>query len=98
MARMVGEVRRVVCVNPDYLVQLGRPVLPEDLGQRPGMTFIGLDSPDRWDFRSDGQAQSVRLVLAGINSAEAAIDAAIAGHGVRACCPIKLQQNKVPVS
>lgn len=83
MARKVGAVRRVVCASPNYLAQQGRPVLPEDLGQHACITFTGLGSPDRWDFVSDGLPLSVRVrSRLAVNSAEAAIDAAIAGLGV----------------
>lgn len=83
MARKVGEVRRVVCASPNYLAQHDRPVVPEDLAQHPCISFTGLGSPDRWDFMSDGLPQSVRVrSRLAVNSAEAAIDAAIAGLGV----------------
>jgi DNA-binding transcriptional LysR family regulator len=83
MARQVGAVRRVVCASPNYLAQHGRPILPEDLAQHSCITFTGLGSPDRWDFVSDGLPLSVRVrSRLAVNSAEAAIDAAIAGLGV----------------
>jgi DNA-binding transcriptional LysR family regulator len=83
MARKVGAVRRVVCASPAYLAQHGWPGVPEDLAHHRCVTFTGLGNPDRWDFGSDGlqKSVSVRSRLA-VNTAEAAIDAAIAGLGV----------------
>ena len=83
MARKVGAVRRVVCASPAYLAQHGRPGVPEDLAQHQCVTFTGLGNPDRWDFGSDGLQKSVRVrSRLAVNTAEAAIDAAIAGLGV----------------
>ena len=83
MAIKVGEVRRVVCASPAYLAQHGTPALPEDLGQHRCVTFTGLGNPDRWDFGSDGLQTSVRVrSRLMVNTAEAAIDAAVAGLGL----------------
>ena len=83
MAMKVGEVRRVVCASPAYLAQHGTPALPDDLGQHQCVTFAGLGNPDRWDFGSGGHQTSVRVrSRLMVNTAEAAIDAAIAGLGL----------------
>lgn len=83
MAMKVGEVRRVVCASPDYLEGYGTPIEPSYLSRHQCVTFSGLDSPDRWAFNVRGKDKSApiksRLV---VNTAEAAIDAAIAGLGL----------------
>ncbi|MEO8242442.1 MAG: LysR family transcriptional regulator [bacterium] len=83
MAVKVGAVRRVVCASPAYLAQHGTPVMPEDLGQHQCVTFSGLGNQDRWDFGPDGLQKSVRVrSRLMVNTAEAAIDAAVAGLGL----------------
>jgi DNA-binding transcriptional LysR family regulator len=83
MALKVGTVRRVVCASPAYLARHGTPVRPDDLAAHHCVTFDGLGSANRWAFPSGGQDKPVpirsRLV---VNTAEAAIDAAIAGLGL----------------
>lgn len=79
----VGAVRRVVCASPAYLAEHGTPVAPECLGQHQCVTFTGLGNPDRWEFGSDGLQKSVRVrSRLMVNTAEAAIDAAIATLGL----------------
>jgi DNA-binding transcriptional LysR family regulator len=77
----LGAVRRVVCASPDYLARRGRPALPGDLAAHDCVTFEGL--PQAWTFgrgRSEiAVAVHSRLV---VNTAEAAVDAAVAGVGV----------------
>lgn len=78
-ARKVGEVRRVICASPAYLAARGRPSSPEDLTHHNCVTFESLTQPNRWVF--DHQSVQVRSRLA-VNTAEAALDAAMAGLGV----------------
>ena len=79
----VGAVRRVVCGSPAYFAERGAPQNLHDLTAHDCITFEGLASPTVWTFRTGKSAISVpvhsRLV---INTAEAAIDAAIAGFGI----------------
>lgn len=83
MAVKVGTVRRVVCASPAYLALHGTPVAPDDLGRHQCVTFTGLGSPGRWIFEACGVEKSVpiRSRLA-VNTAEAAIDATVAGLGL----------------
>ncbi len=83
MAVRLGAVRRVVCASPDYLAAQGTPLEPDDLSGHRCITFVGLDSPDRWSFRVGGRDRTVpvRSRLA-VNTAEAAVDAAVAGVGL----------------
>ena len=79
----VSTVRRVVCASPDYLVRHGTPLTPGDLAHHACVTFTGLGNPDRWTFSEQGtdKVVTIRSRLA-VNTAEVAIDAAIAGLGV----------------
>jgi DNA-binding transcriptional LysR family regulator len=83
VATRVGSVRRVVCGSPAYFGGRGTPMSPGELDTHDGITFEGLTSPRAWTF-TDGRSEvSVaihsRLI---VNTAEAAIDAAIAGVGI----------------
>jgi DNA-binding transcriptional LysR family regulator len=83
IAVRVGEVRRVVCASPAYFAERGVPVHPDDLIDHDGVIFDGLPSSASWMFRVDRAdvAIPVRSRLT-VNSANAAIDAAIAGLGI----------------
>jgi DNA-binding transcriptional LysR family regulator len=84
IATRLGSVRRVVCASPDYLKRhRPAPSRPSDLAAHACITFEGLMSPTVWKFGS-GKAEipvaiKSRLV---VNTAEAAIDAAVAGLGI----------------
>jgi DNA-binding transcriptional LysR family regulator len=83
IALPVGEVRRVVCASPGYFAERGVPMRPEDLADHDGVIFDGLPSPQSWVF-GDARGEiavPIRSRLT-VNSANAAIDAAIAGLGV----------------
>ncbi|RWO72752.1 MAG: LysR family transcriptional regulator [Mesorhizobium sp.] len=79
----VGAIRRVVCASPAYLAEHGTPTAPADLETHDCITFEGLASAASWSFIR-GKAEipvRVRSRLQ-VNTAEAAIDAAIAGVGL----------------
>ena len=85
VATRVGTVRRVICGSPAYFAAHGRPRKPEDLTSHAAVTFDMMGSASSWDFTVSGsrQAQSVPIhSRLAINTAEAAVDAAIAGVGV----------------
>ncbi len=79
----VGTIRRVVCASPAYLAARGRPRHPRDLVTHDAITFLGLDLPTEWSFRVARvrRAFPVRSRLV-VTTAEAALDAAVAGAGV----------------
>lgn len=84
IATGLGSVRRVVCASPDYLKRRRPlPSRPSDLERHACITFEGLMSPTVWKFRNAKAEIPVaiksRLV---VNTAEAAIDAAVAGLGI----------------
>lgn len=83
IALRVGSVRHVVCASPDFLRTHGAPESPGALASLPCITF-GTAPATSWSFASRRRtlrpvAVRSRLV---VNTAEAAIDAAIAGVGV----------------
>ena len=83
IAVRVGTIRRVVCASPAYFAQRGTPKLPGELNSHQCVTFVPLMSPDSWTFKVNGAELSVpiRSRLA-VNTAEAAVDAAISSVGV----------------
>jgi DNA-binding transcriptional LysR family regulator len=79
----VGEVRRGVYASPKYLQANGTPRTPQVLARHACVACTAVTPvPDRWTFERDGRSfvvpVSARLA---VNTAEAAIDAAIAGLG-----------------
>jgi DNA-binding transcriptional LysR family regulator len=83
IATRVGTIRRVACGSPRYFAARGLPATPGDLATHDCITFEGLMSPTAWTFGSDRRETSVRVHSRLIvNTAEAAIDAAIAGVGI----------------
>jgi DNA-binding transcriptional LysR family regulator len=84
VATKVGEIRRVVCGSPDYFAAHGVPKTPDDLADHMCVTFTAMASAMTWIFNPRGKAaKGVRpYCRLKINTAESAIDAAIAGVGV----------------
>ncbi|AGB44067.1 LysR family transcriptional regulator [Mesorhizobium sp. CO1-1-7] len=83
VAIRVGSIGHVVCASPAYLAGRGIPEIPGDLEAHSCITFEGLGSLATWTFTVDKAdfVVPVRSRLR-VNTAEAAIDAAIAGVGV----------------
>ncbi len=83
IATRVGAIRQVVCGSPSYFAEYGTPNNPTELSAHHCVTFEGLMSSEAWIFKMDKSEVSVpvhsRLI---VNTAEAAIDAAIAGVGI----------------
>ncbi|RWP02566.1 MAG: LysR family transcriptional regulator [Mesorhizobium sp.] len=83
VATRIGSIRRVVCATPAYLAERGTPETPKDLASHSCITFEGLTAPATWTFAT-GKTElpvPIRSRLR-VNTAEAAIDAAIAGVGI----------------
>jgi DNA-binding transcriptional LysR family regulator len=85
VATRIGAVRRVVCASPGYLASVGTPKVPEDLSALACVTFDVLASSSAWTFSAKDQRAErtvpIRTRLS-VNTAEAAVDAAIANLGV----------------
>ena len=83
IAARVGSIRRVVCASPAYFTARGQPERPEDLAGHDCITYGELTSSKAWRFVAGKDERIVpvhsRLI---VNTAEAAIDAAIAGLGM----------------
>ena len=83
VASRVGSIRLVACASPAYVAAQGLPKKPSDLSSHDCITFDRLASASEWMFRSGktNVAVAIRSRLT-VNTAEAAIGAAIAGLGV----------------
>jgi DNA-binding transcriptional LysR family regulator len=85
IATRVGSVRRVVVGSPEYFAKHGTPKQLSDLVDLTCVTFAALHGNSSWVFPGKGRSamQPVRPTCRlNINTAETAIDAAIAGIGV----------------
>lgn len=83
VAARVGTVRRVVCASPAYLAANGVPRLPNDLAQHHCITFEVLASMRAWIFGAGRSEISMPVPSRlAVNTAEAAIAAAILGVGL----------------
>jgi len=82
-ARRLGNVRRVLCASPAYLAAKGRPERPEDVAEHACISFESVMPVDRWSFGDEGDRHHIgvrsRMM---VNTAEAAVDAAVAGLGI----------------
>jgi DNA-binding transcriptional LysR family regulator len=83
VATHLGEVLRVTCASPAYLLAHGTPDTPHALAGHACILFEGHYSTGRWRFGRGEQALTVtvRPRLA-VNSADAAIAAAVASAGI----------------
>lgn len=83
LAIRVGSVRRVVCGSPAYFAERGIPTKPSDVSTHDCVTRDSQSFDNSWPFGAGKSSITVdihaRLI---VNTAEAAIDAAIAGAGI----------------
>lgn len=81
--RNIGTITRIVCASPHYIEERGAPGQPMDLPRHDCISFEGITSTENWSFTTGQSVESIpihsRLV---VNTAEVAIDAAIAGLGL----------------
>lgn len=95
VAARVGTMRRVVCASPAYLAAYGTPAVPEDLCSRDCITFDRLSSPEGWAFKTGKVNEIVRVrSRLVVNTAEAAIDAAMAGIGITCVLSYQIAEAK----
>ncbi|MBB3161721.1 DNA-binding transcriptional LysR family regulator [Rhizobium laguerreae] len=83
IATRLGAIRRTVYASPDYLTRHALPRHPGDLAGHDCVTFEGMASMLSWTFIEGKHdlAVPIRSRLA-VNTAEAAVDAAVAGLGI----------------
>jgi DNA-binding transcriptional LysR family regulator len=85
VASQVGLLHRVVCASPAYLAARGTPLTPADLADHTCVTFERIVAGAPWSFAAKNgglaPAPSIHTRLT-VNTAEAAVDAAVAGVGV----------------
>jgi DNA-binding transcriptional LysR family regulator len=83
IAVRIGSIGRVVCASPAYLAAHGVPAHPSELASHEAVTFAGLSSAREWPFRIGTSTEmfAVRSRFT-VTTAEAAVDAAIAGAGI----------------
>jgi DNA-binding transcriptional LysR family regulator len=83
VASNVGTLRRVACASPNYLAEAGTPQHPRELGTHRCVSFDVLAAGSAWRFQVGGKESLIpihpRLT---VSTAEAAVDAAVAGLGV----------------
>ena len=79
IAARVGSIRHITCASPAYLASRGRPSSPQELRNHDCISFTALSPVERWSFAGP-KPQRVNLhPRLTVNTAEAAIDAAVAG-------------------
>jgi DNA-binding transcriptional LysR family regulator len=95
IAVRIGQIRNIVCASPKYLKKRGTPKVPQDLAghDRVNFTFAALLSSNMWVFREGKSEVSMRIrSRLVVNTAEAAIDAAIAGVGITRVLSYQVKQ------
>lgn len=83
IATRLGAVGWVTCASPQYLETRGTPQTPAELDQHDCIMFEGIYSNNLWSFKrgKETMARPIRPRLA-VNTADAAIAAAIAAAGI----------------
>lgn len=83
VATKIGTVRRVVYASPDYVARHSAPTHPSELADHDCITFENVTAAHVWRFLEEGREliAPIRSRLI-VNTAEAAVDAAISGLGL----------------
>jgi DNA-binding transcriptional LysR family regulator len=93
IALRVGSVRRVTCASPAYLEAQRRPKRPADLAHHACIAFEStFATAIEWRFAEDTVTIRPRLT---VTTAEAAIDAAIAGLGIARVLSYQLRDPRL---
>jgi len=80
IATRVGALRRIAVAAPAYLKTRGTPKTPLAIVDHDIIAFLGMDGLERWVFSGGVEAPiKPRLI---VNTAEAAVDAAVSGFGI----------------
>jgi DNA-binding transcriptional LysR family regulator len=88
----LGSLRRVACASPRYLSKRGTPERVQDLAAHDCVSFDLFAVGDTWRFLVDGADTVARIhSRLTVSTAEAAIDAAVAGLGVTCVLSYQLE-------
>lgn len=83
IATHLGQLRQVVCASPAYLSRRGSPADLDDLTTHDCVSFDVFGIGDAWRFDLAGGTRVIRIrPRLTVSTAEAAVDAAVAGLGV----------------
>ncbi len=83
IAARIGSIGWVVCASPAYLAAHGIPLHPSELASHEAIAFAGSSSAREWPFRIGESTEMVSMRSRfTVTTAEAALDAAIAGAGI----------------
>lgn len=81
--RKLGTVQSAAVASPAYVARFGQPALPEDLRAHDCIVDTNRRTPRRWRFFQDGTESFAEIQgRFHVNSARAAVELAIAGHGI----------------
>jgi DNA-binding transcriptional LysR family regulator len=79
----VGQVRRVICGSPQYLVEHGIPISPDDLLGHTIVSASSVTPNPEWKLLEKGEPRSVRLRARMITTTnDSAVSAAVGGFGL----------------
>ena len=82
-ATRVGQVRRVICASPDYLVRQGIPTKPDDLHAHTIISASSITPNPEWKLMDQGELRSIRLQARMITTTnDSAVNAAASGFGL----------------
>lgn len=85
VATKLGSLSRVTCASPEFLAAQGVPKMPSDVCTMPCITMSILAGGPKWNFVMPDTKREVSVPIRcrlEVNSADAAVQAAIAGVGV----------------
>jgi DNA-binding transcriptional LysR family regulator len=83
VARRVGQIQWIICASPGYLGRRGEPASPTDLLEHDCIAFEGLQTYRSWTFGAGSSPYPAPIrPKFSVNTADAVIDAAIAGVGI----------------
>jgi DNA-binding transcriptional LysR family regulator len=96
IARRIGKMRRMTLARPDYFVQHGRPLHPNDLTSHDCIVYTGLATLDEWHFAGPDGAPIVVKVSGRIrvSASEGMRSALLEGLGL-AVCPTWLFTDEI---
>jgi DNA-binding transcriptional LysR family regulator len=92
IATRIARLRRVLCASPAYLKSRDAPKRPEELASHDCICYEGYAAGSRWEFRDTTQVIQVSSRLT-VDSAQAAVIAAVAGAGIARVTSYQIQDH-----